>query len=200
KSALGYMRPFWCPVIILNTIDHLGKFDGKADEGFFVGYSINRNGPNWLFDIDAGKARMEIVLGKDYIQLPLWHADLPFSQNSKCSPDAEFKPSGDNEKKVIEEQGKKGGDSSNDQEKEDNVNSTNNVNIASTNKVNAIGAKISIELPNDPNIPELEDIVYSDDDEDVGVEADMNNLNIFMHVSPIPTTRIHKDHPVKQII
>ncbi|GKA38477.1 putative ribonuclease H-like domain-containing protein, partial [Tanacetum coccineum] len=32
---------------------HLGKFDGKADEGFFVGYSLNSSGPNWLFDIDA---------------------------------------------------------------------------------------------------------------------------------------------------
>ncbi|GJV48450.1 putative ribonuclease H-like domain-containing protein [Tanacetum coccineum] len=30
-----------CPVTILNTIDHLGKFDGKADEGFFIGYSIS---------------------------------------------------------------------------------------------------------------------------------------------------------------
>ncbi|GJT30142.1 putative ribonuclease H-like domain-containing protein [Tanacetum coccineum] len=35
KPALGFMRPFGCPVTILNTIDHLGKFDGKADEGFF---------------------------------------------------------------------------------------------------------------------------------------------------------------------
>ncbi|GJW20596.1 ribonuclease H-like domain-containing protein [Tanacetum coccineum] len=35
------MRPFGCTVTIFNTIDHLGKFDGKADEGFFVGYSIN---------------------------------------------------------------------------------------------------------------------------------------------------------------
>ncbi|GJW72466.1 putative ribonuclease H-like domain-containing protein, partial [Tanacetum coccineum] len=39
--ALSFMRPFGCPVTILNTIDHLGKFDGKADEGFFVGYSLN---------------------------------------------------------------------------------------------------------------------------------------------------------------
>ncbi|GJQ94500.1 retrovirus-related pol polyprotein from transposon TNT 1-94 [Tanacetum coccineum] len=30
KSALGFMRPFRCPVPILNTIDHLGKLDGKA--------------------------------------------------------------------------------------------------------------------------------------------------------------------------
>ncbi|GJS84429.1 putative ribonuclease H-like domain-containing protein [Tanacetum coccineum] len=28
-------------VTILNTIDHLGKFDGKVDEDFFVGYSLN---------------------------------------------------------------------------------------------------------------------------------------------------------------
>ncbi|GJW34243.1 putative ribonuclease H-like domain-containing protein [Tanacetum coccineum] len=41
KPALGFMRPFGCPVTILNTIDHLGKFDDKTDEGFFVGYSIN---------------------------------------------------------------------------------------------------------------------------------------------------------------
>ncbi|GKG49339.1 hypothetical protein Tco_0515791, partial [Tanacetum coccineum] len=46
----------------------------------------------------------------------------------------------------------------------------------------------------------LEDIVYSDDDEDVGTEADMNNLDAFMSVSPIPTTRVHKDHLVEQII
>nr|GEX73656.1 ribonuclease H-like domain-containing protein [Tanacetum cinerariifolium] len=39
--ALSFMRPFGCPVTILNTKDHLGKFDGKADEGFFVGYTLN---------------------------------------------------------------------------------------------------------------------------------------------------------------
>ncbi|GJX54016.1 putative ribonuclease H-like domain-containing protein [Tanacetum coccineum] len=243
------------PVTILNIIDHLGKFDGKADEGFFVGYSINSkafrvfnnrtriveenmhvqfskntpniagSGPNWLFDIDvltklmnykpviagnqyngnagtkacddAGKARMETVPGKDYILLPLWSADLPFSQNSKNSLDVGFKPSGDNEKKVTEKPGKEGGDSSNDQEKEDdNVNSTNNVNTASdgnsTNNVNAVSSTITAVG--------IEVNVVDNDAEDVGAEADMNNLNTFMPVSPIPTTRIHKDHLVEQII
>ncbi|GJZ06076.1 putative ribonuclease H-like domain-containing protein [Tanacetum coccineum] len=47
-------------------------------------------------------------------------------------------------------------------------------------EVNVVDPKTSIELLNDPNMLELEDIVYSDDDEDVGVEADMNNLNAFM--------------------
>ncbi|GKC00037.1 putative ribonuclease H-like domain-containing protein, partial [Tanacetum coccineum] len=152
---------------------------------------------------DAGK--METIPSKDYILLPLWPADPLFSQNSKSSPDDEFKPFGDDEKKVTEEPGKEVGDSSkedecNDQEKDNNVNNTNNVNVASTNEVNAVGRKSSIELPDDPNMPELEDIDYSDDDEDVGTEADMNNLDAFMPVSPIQTTRIHKDHLVEQII
>ncbi|GJW95037.1 retrovirus-related pol polyprotein from transposon TNT 1-94 [Tanacetum coccineum] len=39
--ALSFMRPFGCHITILNTLDYLGKFDGKLYEGFFVGYSIN---------------------------------------------------------------------------------------------------------------------------------------------------------------
>ncbi|GJT50195.1 putative ribonuclease H-like domain-containing protein, partial [Tanacetum coccineum] len=201
KHALSFMRPFGCPVTILNTIDHLGK------------------------------ARMETVPGKDYILLPMWPADLLFSQNSKDSPDARFKPSREEEKKDAEDQGN---DSRNptevkdsevpstkepriNQEKDDNINNTTNINTASdgnsTNNVNAVSStvnaagikvnvvdpKTSIELPNDPNMPKLEDIVYSDDDEDVGAEANMNNLDAFMPVNPIPTTRIHKDHQIEAI-
>nr|GEV44327.1 uncharacterized mitochondrial protein AtMg00810-like [Tanacetum cinerariifolium] len=50
------------------------------------------------------------------------------------------------------------------------------------------------------NMPELEDISYSDDEDVVGAEADFNNLESSIPVSPIPTTRIHKDHYVSQII
>nr|GEV30242.1 hypothetical protein [Tanacetum cinerariifolium] len=39
--TLSFMKPFRCHVTILNTIDYLGKFNGNADEGFFVGYSLN---------------------------------------------------------------------------------------------------------------------------------------------------------------
>ncbi|GJZ26686.1 putative ribonuclease H-like domain-containing protein [Tanacetum coccineum] len=79
---LSFMRPFGCLVTILNTLDPLGKFEGKADEGFLVGYSIHSKafrvyntrtrhveenlhvtflenkpnmqgeGPEWLFDLD----------------------------------------------------------------------------------------------------------------------------------------------------
>ncbi|GKE55228.1 putative ribonuclease H-like domain-containing protein, partial [Tanacetum coccineum] len=37
---INFIKSFGCPVTILNTRDHLGKFDGKADEGFFVGYYV----------------------------------------------------------------------------------------------------------------------------------------------------------------
>nr|GFB82382.1 hypothetical protein [Tanacetum cinerariifolium] len=50
-------------------------------------------------------------------------------------------------------------------------------------------------------MPKLEDITYSDDDnDDVGAEADFNNFEASITVSPIPTTRVHKDHYVTQII
>ncbi|GKF69955.1 hypothetical protein Tco_0203012, partial [Tanacetum coccineum] len=125
---------------------------------------------------DAGKARMETVPGKDYVMLPLWTSDPPFSQSLKSFLDAGFKPSGDDEKKVTEEPGKECGDPSkederDDQEKDASVNSTNNVNADSINEVNAVGRKASIELLDEPNMSALEDIFYSDDDEDVGAEA-----------------------------
>nr|GEZ27331.1 hypothetical protein [Tanacetum cinerariifolium] len=49
-------------------------------------------------------------------------------------------------------------------------------------------------------MPELEDIIYSDDEEDVGAKADLSILETNIHVSPILTTRVHKDHLVTQII
>ncbi|GJW47308.1 hypothetical protein Tco_0078954 [Tanacetum coccineum] len=63
------------------------------------------------------------------------------------------------------------------------------------------------DLPIDPNMPDLEDAsdtlpndgifngAYDDDDEDVGVVVDFNNMDNTIAVSPIPTLRIHKDHP-----
>nr|GEX84182.1 hypothetical protein [Tanacetum cinerariifolium] len=56
------------------------------------------------------------------------------------------------------------------------------------------------QYPNDRNMPELEDITYSDDEEDVGAKADFTNLETTITVSPILTTRVHKDHHVTQII
>ncbi|GKD99324.1 ribonuclease H-like domain-containing protein, partial [Tanacetum coccineum] len=218
---------------ILNTIDHLGKFDGKADEGFFVGYYLSSktfrvfnsrtriveeylhirfsestpnavgSGPDWLFDINAltrtmnyepivagthsngfagtkasdnaGQARKEIKHVKDYILLPLWTANTPFSQDLKSSHDDGSKPS------------------------INTVSST--VNAAGTNEDNAVGGKISIELPFDPSMPALEDVSifsFSSDKEDDSVVANMNNLDTKIQASPTPTIRIHKDHLLEQ--
>ncbi|GJY11113.1 putative ribonuclease H-like domain-containing protein, partial [Tanacetum coccineum] len=89
--AIGFFRPFGCHVMILNTLDHLGKFDTKGDEGFFVGYSLSSkafrvynkrtrhieenlhidfleskaidkgDGPDWLFDIESLSKSMNYV-------------------------------------------------------------------------------------------------------------------------------------------
>ncbi|GKE68605.1 putative ribonuclease H-like domain-containing protein [Tanacetum coccineum] len=89
--ALSFMRPFGCHVTILITLDYLGKFDGKSDDRFFVGYSLNNKafrvynirtkkveenlhvrfledkpiiagaGPKWLFDIDVLTESMNYV-------------------------------------------------------------------------------------------------------------------------------------------
>nr|GFC80708.1 retrovirus-related Pol polyprotein from transposon TNT 1-94 [Tanacetum cinerariifolium] len=40
----------------------------------------------------------------------------------------------------------------------------------------------------------LEEIIYFDDEDVVGAEADFNNLESSIPVSLIPTTRIYKDH------
>nr|GFC33528.1 putative ribonuclease H-like domain-containing protein [Tanacetum cinerariifolium] len=52
SPSIGFIRPFGCPVTILNTLDHLGEFQEKVVEGFLVGYSVC-TGPTWLFDIDS---------------------------------------------------------------------------------------------------------------------------------------------------
>ncbi|GJR04788.1 putative ribonuclease H-like domain-containing protein [Tanacetum coccineum] len=129
-------------------------------------------------------------------------------KDPKSSHDDGFKPSSDDGKKVDEDPRKES--ECKDQEKEDNVNNTNNVNtvsspinVAGINEVNVVGEKISIELPFDLNMPALEDYSifdFSRDDEDDGAVADMNNLDTTIQVSPNPTTRIHKDHPLDQVI
>nr|GEY52278.1 hypothetical protein [Tanacetum cinerariifolium] len=89
--AIGFLKPFGCHVMILNTLDNLGKFEAKGDEGYFIGYSmaskafrvfnkrtrrVRENlhveflenkvieqgaGPTWLFDIDSLTKSMNYV-------------------------------------------------------------------------------------------------------------------------------------------
>nr|GEU90091.1 hypothetical protein [Tanacetum cinerariifolium] len=87
-------------------------------------------------------------------------------------------------------------------------NSTNSFNVASSsNNVVSLNFKISgkslfvdpSQYPDDPDMPASKDIVYSNDEEDVGVKADFFNLETNISISPIPTTRVHKDHHISQI-
>ncbi|GJS95429.1 putative ribonuclease H-like domain-containing protein [Tanacetum coccineum] len=228
--SISFMRHFGCPMTIPNTLDLLGKFDEKADEGFFVGYSINsktfrvfntrtrkveenlhinflenkpnvaRSEPDWLFDIDlltnsmnykpvsvgnqtnknAGiKDNVNAVPTQQYIPLPLLY-DSPQSSKDAVIDDAGKKT---NEKPVNEGerngQEKEGGASN--KENDQNVDSTvsPSVSTAGQNFTNAD------DLPTDPLIPDLEDIgIFSGayNDEDVGAEANLNNLETTMNV------------------
>ncbi|GJU41840.1 putative ribonuclease H-like domain-containing protein [Tanacetum coccineum] len=177
--SLSFMRPFGCHVTILNTLDHLGnQSNGSA------GTKACDN---------AGKTRVEIVPGKDYILLPLWTQNPTFTSSSKNSPDGGFKPSGEEEKKDVEDPENEDSEVPNteeprvNQEKDENVNSTNNINNVSSTintasiKDNVVDENIVYGCADDPNMPNLEEIVYSDDDEDVGAEDDMTNLDTDSH-------------------
>nr|GFB90560.1 ribonuclease H-like domain-containing protein [Tanacetum cinerariifolium] len=91
--AIGFLKPFGCHVMILNTLDNLGKFVAKGDEGYFIGYSMSSKafrvfnkrtkrveenlhvdflenkpiekgaGPNWLFDIEVAGTNSTNFLG-----------------------------------------------------------------------------------------------------------------------------------------
>nr|GEV38659.1 ribonuclease H-like domain-containing protein [Tanacetum cinerariifolium] len=197
--TLSFMRPFGSHVTIYNTIDHLGEFDGKADEGFFVGYFLNSKA------FRVFNSRTKIVEENLHIR---FKESTPNVLDPKSSNDVGSKSSSDDGKMVDEDPRKE--NECNDKEKEDNVNITTNVhtisstiNTAGTNGVNVVGENISIELQFDPNMPVFEDISTFDssrDDEDDGAVADMNNLNTTTQASPILTTRIHKDHPIDQLI
>nr|GEV66412.1 putative ribonuclease H-like domain-containing protein [Tanacetum cinerariifolium] len=288
--SIGFMRPFGCLVTILNTLDPLGKFQGKVDEGFLVGYSVCtkafrvfnsrtliiqetlhvnflENKPNvagnqtnysagFQDKFDAKKVGEEV--DQTYVLFPVWSAGsiIPHNNDEDASIDGkehDFDATKPESVAIISSsssaQSRKQDDKTKKEDKgnshvesfvgyrdlnaefedcsDNSSNEVNEVNAAgsivptvgynsvnSTNTFSATGpsnttisptyGKSSFidasQLPNDPNMPELEDINYYDDEDVVGAEADFNNLESSIPVIPIPTTRIHKDHPVSQII
>nr|GEV90369.1 hypothetical protein [Tanacetum cinerariifolium] len=128
--------PFVSPVTILNTKDHLGKFDGKVDEGFFIGYSLN----NKAFRVF--NSRTWIVEGNLHIRFSENTPNVVGSRTNWLF-DIDALTRTMNYEPIVAE-------------KEMNVNSTNNVNtISSTvnaaglNRVNVVG-----ELLFDPGMPD----------------------------------------------
>nr|GEW42380.1 hypothetical protein [Tanacetum cinerariifolium] len=243
SPSIGFMRPFGCHVTILNTLDPLGKFDGKADEGFLVGYSVNSkafivfnsrtrivqeplhinflenkpnvegSGPKWLFDIDTLTQSMNYqpaVAGNQP------HHNAGIKENlDACKVGKE---TNENDIYVSLSGSGKADNKKHDEKAKEMLkervlpNLTNNTNIFNTASPSDTAISLNFRIagkssfvdpskyPDDPDIPELEDIVYSNDKEDVGAEADLSNLETNISVSHILTTKVHKDHPVTQII
>nr|GEX68498.1 ribonuclease H-like domain-containing protein [Tanacetum cinerariifolium] len=234
--------------------DPLGKFDGKADEGFLVGYSVNskafrvlnsrtiivqktlhinflenqpkvaRSGPKWLFDIDNLTMFMNyqpVVVGNQPnhnagIQENLdsdpqnTDADVAFDVKETenevhVSLSSSDKPNKYDEKAKRADKGKSHVDlSTGVRDLRDKFKEFCHPSATAVSPYFRIARKSSFVDPSnylvDLDMPALKDIIYSDDEEDVGAEADLLNLETNISVSPILTTRVHKDHPVTQII
>nr|GEV33593.1 hypothetical protein [Tanacetum cinerariifolium] len=148
--SIGFMRPFGCPVTILNTLDPLGKFDRKADEGFLVGYSISsENTDDVTFEVKEPESEVHVSLSS---------SDKTKKHDDKNKREAKGKSPIDTPVPVIGQI------------------LTNN-----TNTFSAVGPSNTVVSPthgkssyvdhsqyhDDPNIPALEDITYSNDEEDV---------------------------------
>nr|GEY23419.1 putative ribonuclease H-like domain-containing protein [Tanacetum cinerariifolium] len=216
-----------------NTLDPLGKFQGKVDEGFLVGYSVCSFGPDWLFDIDSLTRTMNYhpVIAENQTNS---HADVLVDGKEhdddiqkSVSPDIHSLSSGaqtrkQGNKNENKDKGKSptvniiGFRDLNVEFEECTNNNSNGVNATSssvstaghnymnsTNDFSAAGPSNTTASPtaaNISNMPNLEDLTHSNDTNDVGAKADINNLESIISVSPIPTTKIHKDHPTSQII
>nr|GFA13641.1 retrovirus-related Pol polyprotein from transposon TNT 1-94 [Tanacetum cinerariifolium] len=197
--SIGFMRPFGCPMTILNTLDPLGIFQGKVDEGFLVGYSVCskefrvfnsririiqetlhfnflENKPNvagFQDNFDVEKVGDEV--DQSYMLFPVWSTGSTNPQNN--AEDAAF----------------------NGKEHDFDVKKPESQVILSPSS-SAQSKKQDDQTKKEAKRKRLEDIIYSDDEDVVGAEADFNNLESSIPVSLIPTTRIHKDHHVSPII
>nr|GEU83158.1 hypothetical protein [Tanacetum cinerariifolium] len=243
SPRLDFMRPFGCPATILNTLDPLGKFEGKADEGFLVGYSVTRNqtdknaGPQdtngnvgTQDNVNAGHE----VSDQHYIMLPLWSSISSTYKSSNDKP-ADDKPKDDTGSKTVEEpvnkedqayrdeldrlmsQKKEASDVADalrkefeqgcmDQKEVTQDGSTNSFNTVS-NPVNATSTsgtfKKTAELQSTGifnNAYDNDLDIYTSSVQSVGAEADFNNMESSFIVSPIPTHKVHIDHPKDQIL
>nr|GEU66227.1 hypothetical protein [Tanacetum cinerariifolium] len=176
---------FWAKAVnttcyVQNRIPY-EKFDGKIDEGFLVGHSVSSK----AFRVFNSRTRI--------VQESL-HVNFMESKPNVAGSGPTWLFDIDSLTKTINYQPVTAGNQSNHckdaafDKKEPDFDAKNPE------------SEVIVSPSNDPNMPELEDITYSDDEDDVGAKADFNNLETSIIVSLIPTTRVHKDHLVTQII
>ncbi|GKB37141.1 putative ribonuclease H-like domain-containing protein [Tanacetum coccineum] len=153
---ISLMRPFGCLVTILNTLDPLGKFYGKDDEGFFVKYSINSKAFR-VFNTRTRKSSKDVV------------ADDAGKKTNE-EPTNKGKRNG---------QEKEGGASNkeDDQNVQDFRDTLDNLVVQQKEGY----AKTLIEID---TTDLLNTGIFSGayNDEDVGVDADLNNLETTMNI------------------
>nr|GEU65355.1 hypothetical protein [Tanacetum cinerariifolium] len=213
--SIGFMRPFGCLVTILNTLDHLGKFQGK--ETLHAHFLENK--PN-VTDALVDRKEHDVDIQKSLFHV--LHSSSSSAQTRKQVDKTEHENRGKSHVESFI-----GYRDLNTEFKECSNNSSNGVNaasstvpivrhnfITSTNIFSVVGPfNTAVSLINeqssftdastsshDPAMPELEDLTFSNDEDAIGAEADITNLESSIPVSDILTTRIHKDHPISQII
>nr|GEV80384.1 putative ribonuclease H-like domain-containing protein [Tanacetum cinerariifolium] len=144
----------------------------------------------------TGKVQKETVFAQQYVLLPLWSTGLQDPQNTDDDVDDAAFDVKENENNVNAFSTPVTADGPN------LTNITNSFNTASPSDTAVslnfrITRKSLIVDPfnylDDPNMPELEDIVYSDDEEDVGAKADLSNLETNIPVSPIQLPELVKE-------
>ncbi|GJR41310.1 hypothetical protein Tco_1216994 [Tanacetum coccineum] len=198
--SISFMRPFGCPVTILNTLDPLGKFDRKADEG------KSTNGDAVL---EAQIIRM--LTAVDIVARVQEKGDVDFSEvmdkkvmltntNRVCTIQSPYVSAAGQGFNNVDDQERIDSSTQDINTAGPSINTTSeNINTGSSN------INTTSPIPNNLSMQSLEatgifDYAY-DDREEVGAErSNINNLETTMNVSSIPTTRIHKDHPIEQII
>ncbi|GJV48710.1 putative ribonuclease H-like domain-containing protein, partial [Tanacetum coccineum] len=164
-------------------------------------------------NIIAGQAEKKTKPKREYILIPICTTNPLISQGPKDSEeDAGVKPTEVDESEASDKDGKVEQDSRSNTAgpsfSNDDPSSPVNVAEASNAFENRLFElfspfKNAFALPHVPNVFSIDDTrIFGNayDDEDVDAEADLNNLETTINVSPIPTTRINKDHTKDQII
>nr|GEX78399.1 hypothetical protein [Tanacetum cinerariifolium] len=203
SHAIGFLKPFGCYVMILNTLDNLGKFKEKGDEGIkdAASQEVKKNVsslryialPNW-----AHNALLEFSSSK-----PQDHCSTKVpegSGNLNLTASTSYPPADQMETLTVETPIPTVSSPVPTAYSTDSQEPSRDARLISKRVAN------QVETPSLDNILSLtnrfEDIlgVITNSDESNGVKADISNIEIAITASPTPTLRIHKDHSKSQII
>ncbi|GJX93206.1 putative ribonuclease H-like domain-containing protein [Tanacetum coccineum] len=197
KPAIGFMKPFGCHVTILNTLDKLGKFDGKSDEGFFVGYSLSSKAFR-VYNIRTRKVQENLHIG--------FLENKPMIEGNGIKGVSESSPSSQQDQDCIIMPIWKDASyfekSYEDSSLKDNGTADQQVNTA-RQEINPGSREVSTALP-EVNTATREDLVgpipASEDTQVKDQEIELGNIPPSYAVPTTPHTRIHKDHPIEHVI